>query len=74
MTTTHGEEAKVEKGEGKEEMKTGEIFKKLEFKGEERWKQVKFSRSWNSIIKGGEEMKEEREEDLFVQFDKYEKF
>ena len=28
---THGEEAKVEKGEGKGEMKTGEIFKKLEF-------------------------------------------
>ena len=31
MTTTQGEEAKVEKGEGKGEMKTGEIFKKLEF-------------------------------------------
>ena len=31
MTTTHGEEAKVEKGEGKGEMKTGEIFKKVEF-------------------------------------------
>ena len=36
MTTTHGEEAKVEKGEGKGEMKTGDIFKKLEFKGEKR--------------------------------------
>ena len=56
MTMTHGEEAKVEKGEGKGEMKTGDIFKKLEF---------------NHKRGRGDE---EREEDLFVQFDKYEKF
>ena len=35
---------------------------------------MKFSKRWNSIIKGGEEIKEEREEDLFVQFDQYENF